>query len=407
MQSSTNLLAQLIGTVASDRLRGRRGNDFLDGMSGDDRLFGRRGNDLLWGNDGNDFLSGGKGDDVVVGREGNDNVRGGAGDDVVIGTDGADQITGGKGYDVLVGDTPFAPAESDRFRITSGKQTDVIVDFQVGLDVLDFSSNVNTDNLKLSVLANNTVVQTADTGEVLTILRGVEATTLADLNPVDGSTSIATPSPGGLTDVNVVTGTNNADTLAGGDQTNILDFINGGSGDDILSDTAPGFSVINGDRGNDRLTGGPSVNILNGGKGNDQLVGADNAVPGASAEARRYLADYLFGGAGNDELNGLGGDDVLVGGGRRDTLNGGAGNDILIGGRGRDRFWIADETGTDIIVDFKDGRDRLLLDDTLSVGQLSINQGDGYTEIGVSGSDRTLAFLVNVQADQITAADFV
>lgn len=70
-------------------------------------------------------------------------------------------------------------------------------------------------------------------------------------------------------------------------------------------------------------------------------------------------------------------------------------------------FGVAAESGSDIIIlDFEDGRDRLALEDTLSFGQFSISQGDGYTEIGMTGGDQPLAFPVNVQADQITARDF-
>ena len=44
----------------------------------------------------------------------------------------------------------------------------------------------------------------------------------------------------------------------------------------------------------------------------------------------------MFGGAGNDTLNGGNGNDWLYGGVGTDVINGGAGNDTLIGGSGND-----------------------------------------------------------------------
>jgi Ca2+-binding RTX toxin-like protein len=72
--------------------------------------------------------------------------------------------------------------------------------------------------------------------------------------------------------------------------------------------------------------------------------------------------DRLFGGEGNDTLTGNGGDDTLIGN---------LGNDILIGGRGKDRFlystevaFVLGDIGTDVIQNFKPGKDRIVLDKT-------------------------------------------
>lgn len=60
-----------------------------------------------------------------------------------------------------------------------------------------------------------------------------------------------------------------------------------------------------------------------GGEGNDNLFGAGGN-------------DTLKGGAGSDHLNGLGGNDTLIGNGGRDFLSGEDGNDLLRGGGGVD-----------------------------------------------------------------------
>jgi Ca2+-binding RTX toxin-like protein len=66
-------------------------------------------------------------------------------------------------------------------------------------------------------------------------------------------------------------------------------------------------------------------------------------------------------------LLGRGGDDVLSGAAGNDVLDGGAGNDTLSGGGGADSFRFsrgpASDGGVDVVTDFQDGSDRLLLDD--------------------------------------------
>ncbi len=76
-------------------------------------------------------------------------------------------------------------------------------------------------------------------------------------------------------------------------------------------------NTINGNEGNNRLTGTSRNDVINGNGGNDKLSG------GAGA-------DTLNGGAGKDELNGGSGNDILDGGSGSDELEGGSGNDTLI-----------------------------------------------------------------------------
>lgn len=68
--------------------------------------------------------------------------------------------------------------------------------------------------------------------------------------------------------------------------------------------------MVNGNDGNDTLSGRAGHDVINGGNGNDGLLGED----------------------GNDTLLGDAGVDTLQGGNGNDTLDGGAGNDILAGG---------------------------------------------------------------------------
>ena len=94
------------------------------------------------------------------------------------------------------------------------------------------------------------------------------------------------------------------DTLEGGDG---YDYLSGGSGNDIL---------IAGTKNSNTDT---NDNSLYGEAGNDILVGGDNAA----------ASDLLYGGDGNDSLNGLAGNDTLYGVAGSDNLQGGDGNDYL------------------------------------------------------------------------------
>jgi VCBS repeat-containing protein len=77
------------------------------------------------------------------------------------------------------------------------------------------------------------------------------------------------------------------------------------------------INTINGNEGNNRLTGTSRNDVINGNGGNDRLNGGSGD-------------DTLNGGAGKDELNGGSGNDVLDGGSGSDELKGGSGNDRFI-----------------------------------------------------------------------------
>lgn len=104
---------------------------------------------------------------------------------------------------------------------------------------------------------------------------------------------------------------------------------------DILRDfrsAAAADNQILGLGGDDVLKGGSGEDRLNGGAGDDKLWG-------------RAGDDELNGGAGDDVMTGGSGRDRLAGGAGRDTLSGGAGDDHLYGGAGADR--LSGAAGTD------------------------------------------------------------
>ena len=71
--------------------------------------------------------------------------------------------------------------------------------------------------------------------------------------------------------------------------------------------------------------------------------------------------DTISGGKGNDNLWGYRGNDKISGGNGKDILCGGKGNDKLIGGKGKDIFKLSTGKGYDLIQDFKNKQDKILI----------------------------------------------
>ena len=84
--------------------------------------------------------------------------------------------------------------------------------------------------------------------------------------------------------------------------------------------------------------------------------------------------DKLYMGDGNDKAYGGNGKDTLWGGNGKDRLDGGKGNDKLTGNAGRDKFVFKNNYDKDKILDFKNNKDTILLDDNLWSGNKSVNK---------------------------------
>ncbi|GGW41282.1 hypothetical protein GCM10011452_32050 [Gemmobacter lanyuensis] len=167
----------LYGDDGNDTLLGETGADRLYGGAGADRLVGGSENDLLNGGAGNDTMNGGlgadraefetgpsqamtvrlnagtavgqgtdtligiehvttgQGDDLIVGNAANNSLIAGAGADRLFGGDGSDRLMGGRGADTLTGG-----ANADRFIFGQGDGTDVVRDFQNGVDRFEITS---------------------------------------------------------------------------------------------------------------------------------------------------------------------------------------------------------------------------------------------------------------------------
>jgi peroxidase len=126
---------RLAGLAGADDLYGGAGSDRLDGGAGEDWLFGSSGPDVLRGGGEADVLYGEGDDDTLVGGAGTDSLHGGEGSDVLRGGDGADSLAGGAGMDVMIGGS-----DGDRFTYEGG--TDLVMDFELGVDTLLLAENL-------------------------------------------------------------------------------------------------------------------------------------------------------------------------------------------------------------------------------------------------------------------------
>ena len=99
---------------------------------------------------------------------------------------------------------------------------------------------------------------------------------------------------------------------------------------------------------------------------------------------------YSIGGAGNDSL---------IGGSNDDTLDGGLGNDTLTG-NGNDFFVLRAGEGEDIITDYQEASDCLLLADGLGVGDLS------FSENSILVDDEVLVTISGINTENLGSFNF-
>ena len=138
------------------------------------------------------------------------------------------------------------------------------------------------------------------------------------------------------------------------------------------------------------------ANIIDGTSGNDLLFGTTDS-------------DRINGFGGNDTLRGGAGADILLGQAGDDSLVGGLGLDSLTGGAGNDKFNLVSglTADSDIIQDYQDGLDRLVLTGGLTFGNLNINQNGADTEIIEIATNETLVTLIGIDTIAIDNSDFI
>lgn len=245
----------------------------------------------------------------------------------------------------------------------------------------------------------------------------------------------------GFTGSDTIHGGLEADTLYGGrniaDDTDSSDVLNGGRGNDWIYGNY-GDDTIYGSGENASNTTG--TDIVYGGRGSDVMDGQDEddflAGGGGLAHAEDE-ADSILGGAGEDLIVGNGGNDTIIGGtdtvdaddsadsifgglgddliygsGGADFIAGQIGNDTMSGGGGADIFLIETSSGTDTILDFTSGTDRLYVANTLSTGitdfaslnaAASVSGSDLVIDLG-DGNSLTLSGMTSLASADVAFA---
>lgn len=210
----------LINNLGSNVIYGTIGKDYIEGSGRGDKIYASLGDDKVDGGKGDDILEGGSGNDTLNGGAGNDSLHGGSGDDVLIGGGGNDILVGGDGYDKFVfnvgdgGDTfltdqlagvqdllvslgvgnifnlsdSLLKRKVDVNSLLKGnvsinsslkEEFDVIQDFQVGIDKLEFKGwdGIKADSWLNKMFSQGNITDTSD-GLILNFNAGETQQTL-------------------------------------------------------------------------------------------------------------------------------------------------------------------------------------------------------------------------------------
>ena len=328
-------------------------------------------------------LAGSVHDDILAGAQGPDRLFGGPGNDILDGREGDDLLHGGSGFDLLIGG-----AGNDT---VSYEYPDGYIDLDASLH-----SGEARDGYAVDLFPNKQVVEYVDEDG------NTQQAQISDIENLRGSEHD-----------DVLTGDRGANELngAGGD-----DVLEGREGDDRLlgddpwlsfwRDSVPGDDRLDGGEGNDWLEGGGGADQFQGGPGEDgttrefevpdiwNLIGSEHNDVLAGDFRENWINglggdDLLYGGpdGGPDILVGGDGDDKVYGGKGNDLLGGGHGDDLLKGGPGTDYFYFYPDGGDDVILDFGNGEDKIVLtafEDIQSVADLILQQQDDNLVIDLS-----------------------
>ena len=270
----------IAGLGGDDYLVAGLGDDTIYGDAGNDQLYGSQGNDHLFGGDGNDYIFDDENDDFITGGAGNDRVFAGPGAiDTVFGDEGDDEIHGGDGIDELLGGTGddmiYGDGDTD---VLFGEEGN---DYLEGGDSVDEMQGQEGNDWMRGGVGDDHLMG----GDGNDLLEGGVGPTANDGDRMLGQ---------GVLDFSLITPPD-------------LGF-------DVVSYEDVDIAITaNLDTSNENGTGGlldtyAGIEGLVGTRFNDNLTGADTDTTTSNG-----FDNLLVGGAGNDILTGLGGDDIIMG----------------------------------------------------------------------------------------------
>ena len=304
----------------------------FNGTSGDDLFTGGSETDTLVGNGGNDALSGGGGSDLLVGGAGMDTLNGG---------DGEDRLYSGEEsppFNIPYYNNPWTPPVLDtgteRDTLNGGLGSDRL--FAGYGDNVDGGDNGSYgDYLYISFMGATSGV-VADFRLKTQVIGGGTITDIENVSWVEGSNYDDDINVGGssngYSDFTAVFGMGGNDKLVagyytgvlyGGDGNDIVDGrnsqylqrVDGGAGDDTLYTNTNTFGEAYGGDGNDKIY---SHGLTFGGAGNDLIV-----IQGS------YYGGWVYGEAGDDDITASASGSSIAGGDGADKISGDAGVDNL------------------------------------------------------------------------------
>ncbi len=254
------------------------------------------------GTSGNDIFTGGSTSDTAYGYGGDDSLSGAGGNDLIAGNAGADTIDGGAGDDILYSGDPN-PGFGYPYSFSVGYPP--ILD--TGSEVDTLTGGTGDDHLFAGYGDNVDGGANGVFGDTLYISfigasHGVTADFRQATQVIGGGTIT------GIENVGWVQGSNYADDInvGGGTPYSPFTIVYGMGGDDHLVAGYLTGALFGGD-GNDVVDGRPGgyINIVDGGSGNDTLYTNSNSpvvAYGGDGDDTIYAAGETHGGAGDDVI---------------------------------------------------------------------------------------------------------
>ncbi|MDB5798726.1 MAG: heme peroxidase [Paucimonas sp.] len=280
--------------------------------------------DLVIGTGASETINGTAGQDNLQGRNGNDLINALAGNDLLLGEGGNDTLAGGLGADSMVGGI--------------GNDT---YDVDNAGDIVTEAAGEGTDTVHSSLAA----YALAANVENLVITGGAASVTGNNL-------------------ANLVTSGAGNDTMAGG------------AGNDIYVVNQAGDVVVEGaGQGTDMVRTSLASWTLAANVENLQYTGGATSFNGIG----NGTANTIWGGEGNDLLDGGASGDRLVGNGGNDVLIGGTGADTMEGGAGDDHYAV--DLAADVVTELAGGGT-----DTVQVSLSSYTLGANVENLVFTGS---------------------
>jgi Ca2+-binding RTX toxin-like protein len=362
----------------------------------DDEIIGSNFGDILNGEDGLDTITGGQGDDTMSGGTDEDTFvfiadasaetdtisdwGNGGNNDAVSGALGAgDQLN----VDFSTWVPGSASADPTKTDATAGGDgvVNFATEYKVG-DVITITFN-GTDSVSRTVQAGGTS-GVAVALAFQSVFESLSMGTSFDPDLVDGVGSASvTPSVDGSA-VLFITNDNGGDGAF-----TITASVDGATGYTFDASTIAatnGVVNVQGNDGDDTITGGVNADTIAGGTNDDVILGGG----GADSLAGEAGNDSINGGSEADSIEGGAGNDTLLGGAGNDTIRGGENNDTITGGGGSDELF--GDAGDDVFV-FANAAEL--------AGDTEINGGTGTDTIQLLGTTLDDSFFENVSEMEV------